>query len=72
MSRYYNGPKSDHFDGERFFDPQGVPPRSRRDLLRWHVDGRWRAPKAKWPVWAPRNLKKLHTKPDGNRAGLFA
>jgi L-ascorbate metabolism protein UlaG (beta-lactamase superfamily) len=53
MSRYYNGPKSDHFDGERFFDPQGVPPRSRRDLLRWHIDRRWRAPKAKWPVWAP-------------------
>jgi len=53
MSRYYTGPKSDHFDGERFFDPQGAPPRSRRDLLRWHVDRRWRAPKAKWPVWAP-------------------
>src|SRR5262245_8205752 len=53
MSRYYNLPKSDHFDGERFFDPQGVPPRSRRDLLRWHLDRRWRAPKAKWPVWAP-------------------
>jgi hypothetical protein len=53
MSRYYNGPKSDHFDGERFFDPQGVPPRSRRDLLSWHVDRRWHVPKAKWPVWAP-------------------
>ena len=52
-SRYYTGPKSDHFDGERFFDPQGAPPRSRRDLLRWHIDRRWRAPKAKWPVWAP-------------------
>src|SRR5262249_38032055 len=53
MSHYYNLPKSDHFDGERFFDPQGVPPRSRRDLLRWHLDRRWRAPKAKWPDWAP-------------------
>ena len=53
MSRYYTGPKSDHFDGERFFDPQGAPPRNRRDLLRWHLDRRWRAPKAKWPVWAP-------------------
>jgi hypothetical protein len=21
MSRYYNGPVSDHFDGARFFDP---------------------------------------------------
>ena len=53
MSRYYNGPNSDHFDGERFFDPQGVPPRSRRDLLRWHIDRRWFAPKAKWPIRAP-------------------
>ena len=33
MSRYYSGPVSDHFDGERFFDPQGAPPRNRRDLL---------------------------------------
>jgi L-ascorbate metabolism protein UlaG (beta-lactamase superfamily) len=53
MSRYYDGPKSDHFDGERFFDPQGVLPRSRRDLLRWHIDRRWGATKTKWPAWAP-------------------
>src|SRR6516225_9249242 len=53
MSRYYNGPKSDHFDGERFFDPHGEPPRSRRDLLRWPVDRRRRDGKAKWPTWAP-------------------
>src|SRR5436190_1730590 len=51
--RYYRGPVSDHFDGVRFFDPQGAPTRSRRDLLRWFVDRRWRATKAKWPVWAP-------------------
>jgi L-ascorbate metabolism protein UlaG (beta-lactamase superfamily) len=53
MSRYYSGPVSDHFDGERFFDPAGVPPRSRRDLLRWFVERRWRGTKAKWPSWAP-------------------
>jgi L-ascorbate metabolism protein UlaG (beta-lactamase superfamily) len=53
MSRYYNGPKSDHFDGERFFDPHGAPPRTRRDLLRWHLHRRARAAKAKWPAWAP-------------------
>jgi hypothetical protein len=51
MSRYYHGPVSDHFDGERFFDPNGVPPRSRRDLLRWRWQGR--ANRAKWPAWAP-------------------
>ena len=53
MSRYYNGPVSDHFDGARFFNPRGAPPRSRRDLLRWYVDRHWRATKSKWPVWAP-------------------
>jgi L-ascorbate metabolism protein UlaG (beta-lactamase superfamily) len=53
MSRYYNGPFSDHFDGVRFFDPRGSPPRSRRDLLRWFVDRHWRATKSKWPAWAP-------------------
>jgi L-ascorbate metabolism protein UlaG (beta-lactamase superfamily) len=53
MSRYYSGPVSDHFDGERFFDPCGAPPRSRRDLLRWFFDRRWRGTRSKWPAWAP-------------------
>ena len=53
MSRYYHGPVSDHFDGERFFNPQRTPPRSRRDLLRWNIERRWRGTKAKWPAWAP-------------------
>jgi len=51
MSRYYNGPVSDHFDGERFYDPHGEPPRSRRDLLRWQLHRR--TTRAKWPSWAP-------------------
>jgi L-ascorbate metabolism protein UlaG (beta-lactamase superfamily) len=53
MSRYYEGPVSDHFDGERFFDPHGASPRSRRDLLRWFVDRHWRATKSQWPTKAP-------------------
>jgi L-ascorbate metabolism protein UlaG (beta-lactamase superfamily) len=53
MSRYYHGPVSDHFDGERFFDPHGTPPKTRRDLFRWFVDRHSRAPRAKWPSWAP-------------------
>ena len=53
MSRYYSGPVSDHFDGEQFFDPCGAPPRSRRDLLRWFFDRRWRGTQSKWPAWAP-------------------
>jgi len=53
MSRYYNGPVSDHFNGERFFDSQAAPPRSRLDLLRWLLVRRWRGTRAKWPDWAP-------------------
>jgi L-ascorbate metabolism protein UlaG (beta-lactamase superfamily) len=53
MSRYYNGPVTDHFDGERFFDPLGVPPRGRGELLRWFIERRWKGTRAKWPVWAP-------------------
>jgi L-ascorbate metabolism protein UlaG (beta-lactamase superfamily) len=49
MSRYYDGPPSDHFNGERFFDPHGVPPKSFADLLRWRFSGG----KAKWPSRAP-------------------
>ena len=53
MSRYYSGPVSDHFDGERFFDRDAAPLRSRRDLLRWFVERRLRRTKARWPSWAP-------------------
>jgi L-ascorbate metabolism protein UlaG (beta-lactamase superfamily) len=53
MSRYYNGPVSDHFDGERFFDPSGVPLKARPDLLRWMIDRNFRGTRARWPAWAP-------------------
>src|SRR5262245_1419223 len=51
MSRYYTGSVSDHFDGVRFFDPRGAPPKSRRDLLRWMVDRHSRPPRPAWPAW---------------------
>ena len=47
----YDGPVSDHFNGEHFFDPDGVPPRSLAEVLRWQFGSdRQRAP---WPEWAP-------------------
>ena len=47
-NRYYSGPVSDHFDGLRFFNPGGAPPRGFRDLLRWQY-----GPKpAAWPAQA--------------------
>jgi L-ascorbate metabolism protein UlaG (beta-lactamase superfamily) len=47
----YSGPVSDHFDGTRFFDPDGVPPKSLTDLLRWQLGGRRQ--RTVWPDWAP-------------------
>jgi L-ascorbate metabolism protein UlaG (beta-lactamase superfamily) len=47
--RNYQGPVSDHFDGERFFDPDGVPPKSLREVWRWQF-GRDRK-RAVWPDW---------------------
>jgi L-ascorbate metabolism protein UlaG (beta-lactamase superfamily) len=47
--KIYSGPKSDHFDGERFFDPHGAPPKQLREVLRWQFGGE--RMRAKWPDW---------------------
>jgi L-ascorbate metabolism protein UlaG (beta-lactamase superfamily) len=43
----YKGPRSDHFDGERFFNPGRPGGRSFKDFLRWQ---RTRQTKP-WPEW---------------------
>ena len=50
-SKTYSGPITDHFDGKRFYDPDGAPPKSLSHVLRWQFDGR--RERAKWPAWAP-------------------
>jgi L-ascorbate metabolism protein UlaG (beta-lactamase superfamily) len=45
---YYQGPSSDHFDGERFFLPDATPAKQISDLMRW-----WMEPRSRWPKWAP-------------------
>lgn len=47
----YDGPVSDHFDGLHFFDPDGAPPKSLAEVLRWQfgVDRQRQA----WPEWVP-------------------
>ena len=47
----YDGPTSDHFDGVRFFDPDGAPPKSAAAVLRWQLGGNRQ--RQKWPDWAP-------------------
>src|ERR1700747_666905 len=46
----YAGPVSDHFDGMHFFDPDGSPPKSLGEVLRWQFGpGRQRQA---WAAWA--------------------
>ena len=40
---------SDHFNGTHFFDPDGAPPKSLRDLWKWRRSGT----RQQWPKWAP-------------------
>lgn len=49
-NRYYQGPRTDHFDGERFFHP-GLPPsdKSLGELLRWRLFGK----RTQWPEHVP-------------------
>lgn len=47
----YDGPVSDHFDGLHFFDPDGSPPKSLGEVLRWQFGGGRK--RAVWPEWAP-------------------
>ncbi|MDO9059075.1 MAG: MBL fold metallo-hydrolase, partial [Bradyrhizobium sp.] len=49
--KIYDGPVSDHFDGTQFFDPDGVPPKSLGEVLRWQFGGDRQ--RAIWPEWAP-------------------
>lgn len=46
----YYGPRSDHFDGERFFNPGAGAGKSWVDVLRWWITRR-RKP---WPRWRDR------------------
>lgn len=55
-NRYYSGPASDHFDGTRFFNPDGSAPKGFPDLLKWQFGGgkmRWEAPVAAAPRARP-------------------
>ncbi len=50
LNRYYRGPRSDHFDGTRFFYP-GLPPSDKdlRDILKWKLKEK----AARWPALVP-------------------
>ena len=45
---YYQGPKSDHFDGLQFFNPNGYPAKGFGKVLKW-----WLSSRPKWPKSFP-------------------
>src|SRR5258708_20824983 len=47
----YSGPVSDHYDGMRFLDPDGSPPKSLAEVLRWQFGPRRQ--RQAWPQWVP-------------------
>ena len=44
-NRYYTGPKSDHFDGTLFFNPDGMNPPGFREVIKWQINNK----KSLWP-----------------------
>jgi L-ascorbate metabolism protein UlaG (beta-lactamase superfamily) len=48
-NRYYSGPVSDHFDGERFFAPGRPPDKRLADMAMWALRER----RARWPKAYP-------------------
>ena len=62
-NRYYDGPRTDHFDGVRFFNPgQLSTDRGLAALLRWKLAGS----AAKWPA----SVHVTSAKPEERVAGL--
>ncbi|MGE3064984.1 MAG: MBL fold metallo-hydrolase [Hyphomicrobiaceae bacterium] len=59
---YYQGPPSDHFDGTRFFNPNGVGPRGPGAFLKWQFGSRGE----RWPASFP---SPFNDKPPARVAG---
>jgi L-ascorbate metabolism protein UlaG (beta-lactamase superfamily) len=50
---YYSGPKSDHFDGVNFFNPNGQKPKNLVEVLKWVLGGG----NKKWPKSFPSPIR---------------
>jgi L-ascorbate metabolism protein UlaG (beta-lactamase superfamily) len=64
VNPYYSGSPSDHFDGQRFFNPDHETDRGLRDILRWRL----KESRAAWP----RSIPVRQAIPDPCVAGLRA
>ena len=63
---YYQGPPSDHFDGERFFNPGGLRPRGPGAFLKWQLGDRGEA----WPSTFPSPFPQDRPPPRLDREGV--
>lgn len=63
---YYQGPASDHFDGRRFFNPNGKTPAGYSALLKWQLGKR----RTKWPASWPSPFAPAKPDPQINGGGL--
>jgi L-ascorbate metabolism protein UlaG (beta-lactamase superfamily) len=63
---YYQGPISNHFDGSRFFNPDGVEPGGIRSLLKWQFGGQ----RSRWPKNAPSSFPLARPEPRISGNGL--
>ena len=63
-NRYHQGPRSDHFDGEQFFNPgEPSPARTLGEVLRWKLAGGG----ARWPERMPITPARPEARVDGLR-----
>lgn len=63
----YDGPLSDHFDGLHFFDPDGTPPHTFSQIMRWQTTRK----AARWPEHAPSGFSDVPpSSVDGQRVRL--
>jgi L-ascorbate metabolism protein UlaG (beta-lactamase superfamily) len=64
---YYQGPQSDHFDGVRFFNPNGAVPKSGAAFLKWQFATRAEP----WPAAYPSPFRdKPPASVDGDRVRI--
>ncbi len=63
QARYYDGPASDHWNGETFFNPGKPPHRGFTDFLRWQFGGG----RATWPEAAPAGRDRPPRHVEGSR-----
>ncbi len=64
---YYSGPVSDHFDGQRFFNPGGRSPKGLMQVARLYTGETW----AQWPAEVPSPFRdRPPASVDGKKARL--